>query len=256
METIIYEKKDNIRILTLNRPHRANALNQQMDEEMGEAVADFTNDSDARVLIVTGAGEKHFSAGMDLKEMGERQAAGLPSRDTTRKSTYQIGVSDIWKPIIAAINGDAVGGGLEICLGCDIRIAAENARLGFQEPRFGLVPGLGMYKLPRMINFGWALELLLTGDLIPACEALRIGIVNQVVPSSELMPAALKMAERIVVCAPLAIQVIKESAYRSHDMSLRDALAAKFGPSARDSEDFNEGVRAFAERRKPVWKGR
>ena len=117
METIIYEKKDNIRILTLNRPQRANALNQQMDEEMGEAVMDFTNDPDARVLIVTGAGEKHFSAGMDLKEVAERQAAGLPTRDTTHKLPSQIGVSDIWKPIIAAINGDAVGGGLEICLG-------------------------------------------------------------------------------------------------------------------------------------------
>ena len=256
METIIYEKKNNIRILTLNRPHRANALNQQMDKEMSEALMDFTTDPDARVLIVTGAGEKHFSAGMDLKEVGERQAAGLPARDTTHKLSIQIGVSDIWKPIIAAINGDAVGGGLEICLGCDIRIAAENARLGLQEPKFGLVPGLGIYRLPRMINFGWALELLLTGDLIQASEALRIGIVNQVVPFSELMPAAQKMAERILACAPLAVQAIKESAYRSHDMSLRDALEAKFGPSVRDSEDFKEGVRAFAERRKPVWKGR
>ena len=120
--------------------------------------------------------------------------------------------------------------GLRYVWACDIRIAAEKARLGLQEPKFGLVPGIGMYRLPRMINFGWALELLLTGDLIPASEALRIGIVNQVVPFSELMPAALRMAERILTCAPLAVQAIKESAYRSHDMSLRDALAAKFGP--------------------------
>jgi enoyl-CoA hydratase/carnithine racemase len=256
METIIYEKRDTIRILTLNRPHSANALNQQMDDEMSEVVVDFTNDPDARVLIITGAGDKHFSAGMDLKEVGERQAAKLPARDISDKSLAQIGVSEIWKPIIAAINGDAVGGGLEICLGCDIRIAAEKARLGFQEPKFGLVPGLGMYKLPRMINLGFAMELLLTGDLIPASEALRIGIVNQVVPSSELMPAALRMAERILTCAPLAIQAIKESAYRSQDMSLRDALASKFGPSVRDSEDFKEGVKAFSEKRKPTWKGR
>ena len=147
METIIYEKQDNIRILTLNRPHRANSLNQQMEDEMSEAVTDFTNDPDARVLILTGTGEKHFSAGMDLKEVAERQAAGLPTRDISHKLQAQIGVSDIWKPIIAAINGDAVGGGLEICLACDIRIAAENARVGFQEPKFGLIPGIGMVQI-------------------------------------------------------------------------------------------------------------
>jgi enoyl-CoA hydratase/carnithine racemase len=256
-EATIYEKKNHLAILTMNRPEAMNAMNAAMRKEMGEAYVDFRDDADSWVLVITGAGEKAFSAGMDLKEMAASLAAG-PSRGAVEENpSLMSGNIDIWKPIIAAINGVAVGGGLELALACDIRIIAENARLGLMEPKRGIVPGgKGTIRLPRLVPLGAAMEMLLSGDLVDAKEAFRIGLVNQVVTTPEVMPAAIKMAERFMECAPLAIQSIKETVYKTAGMPLKEALAARFGANVFGSEDAREGTAAFAQKRKPVWKGK
>ena len=169
-----------------------------------------------------------------------------------------MGNTEIWKPIIAAINGVAVGGGLETALNCDIRIASETARLGLSEPKRGIVPGGGgMARLPRLVPLGAALEILLTGDLITAQEAYRIGLVNQIVPPAELMPAAIKMAERLMDCAPLAVRAIKETVMKAREIpTMEEALRLRLGGNINATEDAREGTRAFNEKRKPVWKGK
>jgi enoyl-CoA hydratase/carnithine racemase len=260
-EAINYEKKNHLAVITMNRPDAMNAMNAQMRKEMSESYVDFRDDKDSWVLIITGAGEKAFSAGMDLKEMAARLAAG-PQAGGARPAMPQqpdliAGTIDIWKPIIAAINGVAVGGGLELALACDIRILANSARVGLMEPKRGIVPGgKGTIRLPRIVPFGIAAEMLLSGDLITAQEAYRIGLANQVVPAAELMAAATKMAERFMDCAPLAVQNIKETLYKTMGMQLKEALSASFGANVSASEDAREGTAAFAQKRKPVWKGK
>jgi len=262
-EATIYEKKDHMAILTLNRPEAMNAMNAAMRREMGQAFVDFREDNDSWVLIITGAGDRAFCAGMDLREM----AAGLASRGQGEPQQPQqprepeislmAGNTGIWKPIIAAINGVAVGGGLETALACDIRIAADSARMGLSEPKRGIIPGGGgLARLPRLIPLGAAMEIMLTGDLITAQEAYRIGLVNQVVPAAELLTAAKKMAERMMESAPLALRAIKETVMKTRHMSLEEALPARFGPNVMASEDAREGTAAFGQKRKPAWKGK
>ena len=257
-EATIYEKKDHIAVLTMNRPEARNAMNAAMRKEMGEALVDFRDDNDSWVLILTGAGDKAFSAGMDLKEMAANLAGGGGGvRNEGITPSLMAGNIDIWKPIIAAINGVAVGGGLETALACDIRIAAAGVQMGLSEPKRGIIPGGGgMARLPRLINLGAALEIMMTGDLIPAEEAYRIGLVNHVVPGAELMDAAYDMARRLTDVAPLAVQAIKETVRKNIDMTLEEALPARFGPNVMASEDAREGTAAFGEKRSPVWKGR
>lgn len=257
-EATIYEKKEHLAILTMNRPEAMNAMNAAMRREMGEAFLDFRDDKDSWVLIITGAGDRAFSAGMDLKEMAGRLAGGESAVSGERETpSLMSGNIEIWKPIIAAINGVAVGGGLELALACDIRIVAENARLGLMEPKRGIVPGgKGTVRLPRLVPIGIAMEMLLSGDLITAQEAYRIGLANQVVPAAELMPVAYKMAERFIECAPLAVQSIKETVIKTMGMTLNEALDARFGPNIMATEDAKEGTAAFAQKRKPVWKGK
>ncbi|MBN2238654.1 MAG: enoyl-CoA hydratase/isomerase family protein [Dehalococcoidales bacterium] len=258
-EATTYEKIDHVAILTLNRPEARNAMNAAMRREMGEALADFKEDNDSWILIVTGAGDKAFCAGMDLKEMAASLAGrgGDGTGDERNLPSLMAGNIDIWKPIIAAINGVAVGGGLETALACDIRIAAAGVMMGLSEPKRGIVPGGGgMARLPRLVGMGAALEIMLTGDLIPAEEAYRIGLVNQVVPGDKLMEAAMAMANRLKTSAPLALQAIKETVRKNMDMSLPEALPARFGPNVMASEDAREGTAAFGEKRNPVWKGK
>ncbi len=258
-EAIKYEKKNHLAILTMNRPEAMNAMNAQLRKEMSESYVDFRDDKDSWVLIITGAGEKAFSAGMDLKEMAARLAAGPQAGGAPVQPMPDLiaGNIEIWKPIIAAINGVAVGGGLELALACDVRIMADNARVGLMEPKRGIVPGgKGTIRLPRLVPFGIAMEMLLSGDLISAPEAYRIGLVNQVVPPNELMPAAIKMAERVMDSAPLAVQSIKETLYKTMGMPLKEALESRFGGNVSASEDAKEGTAAFAQKRKPVWKGK
>ena len=264
-EATIYEKKDHLAVLTLNRPEAMNAMNALMRKEMGEAFVNFRDDDDAWVLVITGAGERAFCAGMDLKEMASGLAASANAPAAGRGAavareedpSLMAGNIAIWKPIIAAINGVAVGGGLETALACDIRIAADTARMGLSEPKRGIIPGGGgLARLPRLIPLGASMEILLTGDLITAQEAYRIGLVNQVVPAAELMAAARKMAERLMESAPLALRAIKETVMKTRHLPLEEALPARFGPNVMASEDAREGTAAFGQKRKPAWEGK
>ncbi len=256
-EATIYEKHqklEHVAVLTLNRPEAMNAKNRTLVRELSESLEDFRDDPDSWILILTGAGERAFCAGADLKEMAQG-ASGTQERPRFQ-GRIETGTLEIWKPIIVAINGYALGGGLEIVMACDIRIAAEHAKIGLMELRRGINPGSGgMYHLPRQVPLPVAMEMLLTGEPVSAQEAYRLGLVNQVVPMAELMPAAYKMAERILDCAPIAVRAAKESVYRGLEMHLRDALVSKWGPDLGRTEDSKEGPRAFAEKRKPVWKG-
>ncbi len=259
-ETIIYEKKDKIAYITLNRPKVLNAINSKMSEELHAALYDFRDDSNVWVVIISGAGDRAFSSGHDLRTDTE---AGF--QETYQQAFWKQRPPTIWgdlqisKPIIAAVHGYCLAGGLELALACDMRISADNAKFGLSEVLRALLPGGGgVQRLPRIIPLGIALEILLTGDMIDAQEAYRIGLVNRVVPVAELMPAAEKLARKICENGPLTVRAIKESCMRSLDMSLSDALRLNnlFFFINRTTEDSQEGPRAFVEKRKAQYKGR
>ena len=262
MSAVNYEKRGKTAVITLNRPESYNAINSDVWQGLTDFWLAARDDPDVWVLIVTGAGDKAFCAGVDLKETTERklqaEKEGRPFVSAMPQVTPMKGM-DMPKPVIAAINGIAAGGGLELALACDIRIAAEHARLGLPEVAVGLIPGAGgTQRIPRLIPFGLALEMLMTGDLIPAQEACRLGLVNKVVPAAELLPAALSLADRINENGPLAVRAVKEAACRGMQMSLAEGLQLEtlIVNRVRQSEDSWEGPRAFAEKRKPVFKGR
>jgi len=252
--TILYEKRGRVAIVTLNRPEAMNAFTPDMLAALNAAFEDFDADPELWVAILTGAGEKAFCAGMDLREGIPRLTAGerMGSRDPTKRP-----FSDVFKPIIAAVNGYCIAGGLEFLQGTDLRVAAEHAKFGLGEVRWGIVPMGGSHiRLPRQIPWALAMELLLTGEPIDARRAYEIGLVNRVVPAAELLPAALAMAEKICRNGPLAVRTAKEIAVRSFALEsgfvLENALAAR----VLASEDAREGPRAFAERRPPRFTGR
>lgn len=264
METIIYEKRDRIAYLTLNRPEVMNAMNPLMGRELAQAWTDFRDDPEAWVAIVTGAGERAFSAGADLKAMAERTQEDFAREfwhPDPRGSVAYGGIMrglEVYKPIIAAVNGFALGGGLELALSCDIRIASENARFGLAEVTRALIPGAGgTQRLPRMIPMAIAMHMLLTGEPLDAQEAYRVGLVNKVVPAAELIPTAEGIARRICENGPLAVKAIKEAAYKGLNMTLDHGLRLEqlLSQMIRRTEDAKEGPRAFAEKRKPAYKG-
>jgi E-phenylitaconyl-CoA hydratase len=224
------------------------------------ALLDFRDDPEVWVSIISGAGDRAFSSGHDLKE---DTVSGFEEAMTTsfwRPGTATIyGTLEIWKPIIAAIHGYCLAGGLELALACDMRIAADNAQFGMSEVLRALVPGGGgVQRLPRIVPLGIAMELLLTRDMIDAQEAYRIGLVNKVVPLAELLPTAEKLARKICDNGPLTVRAIKESAIRGLDVPLEYALRlnATLTHINHTTEDSMEGPRAFIEKRKPVYKGR
>ena len=262
MSVLIYEKKDKIAYITLNRPGTMNAINSEVLKELTKAWMDVRDDPDIWVTIVTGAGDRAFSAGADLKEIAkwqlESEMEGRPLRPGWSEICPMRGL-EVWKPFIAAINGVATGGGLELAMACDLRIAADTARLGLMETKQSLMPGWGgTQRLPRLVPFGKALEILMTGDFIDAKEALRIGLVNQVVPTGELLNAATNLANRLCENGPLAVRAVKEAAYRGVRMTLDEGLKLEslMIQNLFQAEDVKEGPRAFAEKRKPVYKGR
>ena len=250
-------QEGHLTLITINRPEVMNALHPPANGELGAAFDAFQEDNNAWVAIITGAGEKAFSAGNDLKVTASGQQ--FPE---VKWSGFFGGITDrhnLDKPVIAAVNGVAMGGGFEIALACDLIIAAENAVFALPEPRVGLVAAAGgMHRLPRMLPFKVAMGMLLTGRRMPAAEAERWGLVNEVVPQDQLLPAAKRWAEAILACSPIAVRLTKASAYANHHMSFADAVNSlrPLDRVFRAAEDTIEGPRAFAEKRPPQWKNR
>jgi len=262
MPAVIYEKKGHTAYITLNRPEVMNAINMETARGLADAWESVRDDPDVWTAIVTGIGDRAFSAGADLKEIASLRMQGEEGGELPEATLLQLvpmRKPPVFKPFIAAINGVATGGGLELALICDIRIASENARLGLREVVQSLIPGWGgTQRLPRLIPFGIALEVLMTGDFISAEEAYRVGLVNKVVPQGELLAAAEALADRINENGPLAVRAAKESAYRGIQMSLEEGLELESTLilNLMMSEDAKEGPMAFMMKRKPEYKGR
>lgn len=251
MSDILTEKHGRVTVFTLNRPDQRNALTRAMRTEIGELVRAFNADPEQYVAIFTGAGDKAFSAGADLKEM----AAEVDGGDRLPVSAWPDigGISDSEKPIIAAVNGLAVAGGCEIAISCDIRIASTNAWFGLSEVKVGVIAGVGVQVLPRLLPLGTAMDMLLSADRLTAEDAFRLGFVQQLVEPGELMNAALKKAEAIAANSPSAVWGTKKIVKHWRDLMLAEQQALYEAVAHRVllSGDVKEGPRAFAEKRQP-----
>lgn len=256
---ILYEIIDNTAIITINRPDRRNALTQALMEEMADATDRAEDDENVRVLIFTGAGEKAFVGGADIGEATVRDTyTELGPLSRIRRNVY-IRLEHLIKPSIAAINGYALGGGCELAMACTLRIASENAKFGQPEINLGIIPGLGgTQRLVRLVGKGKAMELILTGDIISADEAVRIGLVNRVVPLSDLMSEAKALAEKLASKAPVALRCAKDAVDFGSEMPLAEGLEFenRLYAVVNGTEDKKEGAKAFFEKRPPKWKGR
>jgi enoyl-CoA hydratase/carnithine racemase len=258
-EHVVYEKRGHIVYVTLNRPERMNALDRHSHAELIEVFDDFAADPEAWVAIITGAGERAFCAGNDLKATVEASARGEKRVDSSSRFAAITRGYDCPKPLIAAVNGVALGGGFEIALACDIVVAADTARFGLPEPRVGLIAGAGgIHRLARQIPLKHAMGILLTGRMVPAAEGERLGFVNEVVPAAELMASAERWAAQILECSPLLLQLTKEAVRDGFGVDVDEAIARDWHeriPRLLESQDYVEGPKAFAEKRKPVWTG-
>ena len=255
-ETVLYEKRNQIAVITLNRPDALNAINRQLRRELAEAITEFDGDRECFVAIITGTG-RAFCAGRDLKERAADNTAGVQARSAdslTPDRPYMW--PQTWKPLIAAINGFALAGGWSIAQMCDLRLASQDAKLGITETKWSLLPPFGTV-LPKLIPLSAVLELVFTAQPITAQRAYEVGFLNRVVPGDRLMPEAIALAEQIAENAPLAVQYFKELAYRGLDMSTQaiSSLTFHMYDQLLQTEDSKEGPRAFAEKRKPNWQG-
>lgn len=258
-ETIIFSVENFVARITLNRPQAMNARNLKMRAELMDAYARVQEEQDIRVLIITGAGDRAFCTGRDLKEASNSIRPPIELRQQMRALSDSERLAQLDKPTIAAINGFALGGGLEMALGCDFRIASATAQFGLTEVRRGMIPGTGgTQRLPRLIGVSRALRLMMTGEVIDANEALRIGIVDQVAAPAELSATAQKLADAIAAQAPLAVRCVKEAVYAGMNMPLSQGLRLEqdLFSFLEGTEDRREGVKAFVEKRAPVWSGR
>lgn len=257
MPAVIYEKKGRTAYIIINRPEQMNSFNAEVWRLLNESWIEADRDPDVWSLIVTGAGGRSFSSGIDLKEQVQLLVKGDTMNPPWPDVTPMTGL-EMRKPAIAAIAGYCIGTGPELALTCDIRIAADNAVFSMTEAQLGRVPAMGCtQRLPRQVPFCSAMEILLTGDRIDSQEAYRIGLVNRVVPLDRLMSTAEAYADRFNQNGPLAMQAIKEAAYRALHVSLTDGLRfeAMIGHQIRQTADSQEGPRSFVEKRKPVYKG-
>jgi enoyl-CoA hydratase/carnithine racemase len=253
---LLYTKEGKVATFTINRPEALNALNTETFTELSNAFIDFIRDDNVWVGILTGAGERAFCAGADIKEIVPK-LKGYKNLPWAEPPLYR-GLK-LWKPMIAAVNGHALGGGLELVLLCDIRIAAENATFGVPEVTLGLIPAWGgTQRLPRAVPTAIAAEMLFTGRSINAAEAYRIGLVNKVVPQAELMSMAKQMADMLCKPGPLAVRAAKKAMYDGLSASLEKGLEIEkeMTDLVVSTEDFDEGTKAFVEKRKPDWKAR
>ncbi len=254
-ENLLLSVEDGIGVLQFNRPEVRNALNKATVDEVYQALDEFRANDAVGVVILTGAGDKAFVGGADIKDLlARRMMEGLQAINARLFTT----IEQFEKPTIAAVNGFALGGGCEIAMACDLRVASEGAKFGLPETGLGIIPGAGgTQRLPRLVGLGKAKELVLTGDIIPAAEALRIGLVNQVVPPDQVMKAAKEMARKILTRGPLAVRLAKQalnlSARAPLDVGLQFEVMAQ--SVLFESADKKEGMSAFLEKRKPQFKG-
>jgi enoyl-CoA hydratase len=255
---ILFETKDGIAFLTINRPEKLNALNDAVIQELSEAVTEIEIDDEIRGVLVTGAGPKAFVAGADIAELATQGPLSGKARSLAGQEVFRR-LERSGKPVIAAVNGFALGGGCELAMACHLRLASQNAKFGQPEVKLGIGPGYGgTVRLPRLVGKGRALELLLTGDMIDAEEAYRIGLVNRVVPADDLIPEAEKLLRRILSNGPVAVRLCLEAVDCGLDLSVDESSlleANHFGLIA-STEDMREGMSAFLEKRSAEFRGR
>jgi enoyl-CoA hydratase len=256
-ETLIYEVRGQVAVVTLNRPKVLHALSALVFDELETVFTAVAADDAVRVVLLTGSGEKAFAAGADLTEVAATDATSGERLSLRGQGVFRL-IETCGRPVIALINGFALGGGCELAMACTMRIASDTARLGQPEVKLGLVPGYGgTQRLPRLVGQGAALKMLLTGEMVGAAEALRIGLVDEVVPAAELMARGEAIAGAIVAVAPLAVAGCLEAVRRGRDVGLEEALKVEaeiFGRLC-GTEDKREGVGAFLEKRGAEWKG-
>jgi enoyl-CoA hydratase len=257
-QTIKFETKDQIAIVTINRPDKLNALNTAVMDELRQAFAAIQEDPAMRVALLTGAGEKAFVAGADIGELNKNNPVEAKAY-THRGQAVLDAIENLGKPVIACINGYALGGGCELAMACTFRIASENAKIGQPEVKLGIIAGYGgTQRLPRLVGKGLAMQMLLTGEQISAQEAHRIGLVNEVVPQPELIGRAEAIAKKIIANAPLAIQYTMEAVNKGMEAPLAEGLflEATLFSAACATEDKKEGTSAFLEKRAAAFKGK
>jgi len=257
-ENLLVDRDGAVATITINRPKVLNALNTQTLDELRRAILDLAHDASVRVVILTGSGEKSFVAGADINEIALQTPTSGRTHAMTGQHVFDL-IETMGKPVIAAINGYALGGGCELAMACTMRIAADSAKLGQPEINLGIIPGYaGTQRLSRLVGRGAALEMLLTGDQISAADAYRLGLVNRVVTGANLMGEARKVAQALAAKAPIALRFIIDAVNNGLQMSFREAEnheATLFGLVA-TTEDMREGTRAFLEKRKPEFKGK
>jgi enoyl-CoA hydratase/carnithine racemase len=258
LENVLYEKKDGIAYVTLNRPKVLNALSQRTWQDLGAAFEDARDDAAVRGVILTGSGDKAFIAGADIGELAHVTAVEAEKSSSFGQTVLNL-IENLGKPVIAAVNGFALGGGCETAMACTMRVAAEHARFGQPEVTLGIIPGGGgTQRLPRLVGKGRALQLILSGAMIGAQEAYRIGLVNEVVPAPDVIPRAEAILKQIFANGPIAVKFSLEAVNRGLEASLAEGLALEaslFGLCA-GTEDKNEGTQAFLQKRAPQFQGR
>ena len=256
--TLLVERDGAVAVVTINRPKVLNALNSQTITELSLAMRELQEDADVRAIVLTGAGEKSFVAGADINELAVLSPAEGQQHAAKGQAVFDA-IENLGKPVIAAVNGFALGGGCELAMACTIRLAADTARFGQPEINLGILPGYaGSQRLPRLVGKGVALEILLTGDMISASRAYEIGLVTKVVPAADLMTAAKALASALAAKAPIALRYVLDAVNHGGEMPLADAEfleASLFGLVA-STDDMKEGTSAFLEKRPAAWRGR